>query len=149
MSTTFCTLEDSSTFDFLRFNVLSREAFHHYKVGNEHTDEEHWWLCKHLDMLSKISDPEDAVKLVDVIWEEWIVHAHNEEMYMSSIGYPYLPAHQDEHMAVQRQFGKLREKVYSQVSAFSVKLLCEHLEEVVVSHIDHWDQQYANWKKGK
>lgn len=134
--------------DESNINMMCEQRFRHYLVGNTEHDNQHWALLKQMDALVsaiKQKEPFDDLRIDMLSMLE--VHFHAEDAYMSSIGYPYIAAHAEDHSRMVRRLDSM---VNDATSGGLGSIVAMHqLEDMFIQHITHHDQQYVEWYKNK
>ena len=126
--------------------MVSEESFNHYKVGDEHTDAVHWNLVSHMNsaiMFLKQKQVDAALKEIKILREALVPHLKEEEEFMESIQFPFLAAHRKEHVRILSELDKIPNMI-SQKNTVSEHVVSQ-FEMIIMSHIDHYDMQIANF----
>ena len=122
--------------------MMTPSRFVHYTINDAH-DKEHWELFQLIDeliVLLKDKLPhEDAVLTLKSAMHD---HFDEEIIYMRTLSFPYVESHILDH---NRLLVKLDKFVDDSLRGSAYVHSIVSFEEVFISHIDHFDRQYANF----
>ncbi len=119
--------------------------FRHYLTGVERLDHEH---RKILELMHDVENnptqtPAELATKVTKIAELFRQHLVEEEQLMIEIDYPYVVYHAEQHAEILRMVTD-----YENTPAnFTVRYATRRLSDHFLTHIDHYDFQFANYVK--
>lgn len=125
--------------------MVSEESFNHYKIGHKHTDAVHWHLIELMNsaiLLLKNKQSEEALDIVKTLRTALVQHIAEEEQLMRSIQFLYYDSHAKEHIRILSELDKIPIMVVNKKLSEHV---VSHFEMIIMSHIDHYDMQIAEY----
>lgn len=128
-----------------------------YELGISEIDNQHWKLIDNMNRIISILLDFDRTYFIELIIElqdDLVLHFNYEERLMIGLKHPGFEAHQTEHIRLLQILDGLVQEVQNfsdnfDWSLYSVKLITS-LKEIIITHIETFDIQIANfihWKK--
>lgn len=127
---------------------MTPERFEHYKLNISTIDDAHWDLLQKMITLRNLANNgglEEALGMMDELYESFDKHFIEEEQFMSDIHYPYITGHKTAHNLFRATILRVTDHTsrHTEIPRWRINDLIEEF----VKHIDYFDTQIATFVK--
>ncbi|MGF1640622.1 MAG: bacteriohemerythrin [Rhodospirillales bacterium] len=121
-------------------------------VGVKALDSDHKCLVRIINLLSEVSDDEDAARMVEMVLDTLMLygrfHFAREEKVMETCGFPGAGFHRAEHQGFARYVGHLRERLGRKADGAAAAELLAYLTGWLSHHILIQDMAFKPYVAG-
>ena len=116
-------------------------------VSNEEIDKQHQGLIQLSNDLPETLEKKNINRIIFLLYKYTREHFKAEELLMSSVDYPDLPAHKVKHDDLIEKLNNFA--LESLTCDYDAKKLKEFIQEWIIDHILDADKQYAEFIQKK
>ena len=129
---------------------MDKNRFLVYTLGHTQIDSEHIFLLNSMAIAAGMTTETEVTEALSKLSLQVALHFANEETLMLNSSYPYMRWHAAQHATFLLELSNVvNNHLRLARPRYSDKYFGKSLEMLMLSHIDHYDRQLADWLASK